>query len=64
MPNPILAEAVPIAVLGNVSEECERVTTGPVPVPLNDTFCGEPPALSAMFTVAVTVPAARGLNVR
>lgn len=34
-----------------------------VPIPLNVTFCGLPAALSLMFSAAVRVPDAVGLNV-
>ncbi len=34
-----------------------------VPIPLRLTFCGLPEALSLMFSAAVRVPDARGLNV-
>jgi hypothetical protein len=39
------------------------VTTGASPVPVNNTVCGEPIALSVTLTVPVLLPAAVGVNV-
>jgi hypothetical protein len=39
------------------------VTTGAAPVPVNNTVCGEPIALSVTLTVPVLLPAAVGVNV-
>jgi len=56
---------VPTAVLGKVSEVGDRLTAGVGVVALPDrpTVCGEPVALSAMLTEAVSVPAAAGVKV-
>ena len=55
---------VPTAVDGKVSEVAESVTAGPaVPVPLSVTDCGDPGALSVMFSVAEKVLVADGVNV-
>ena len=41
----------------------ERLITGVVPVPVNDTNCGLPVALSVMVSVAERLPVADGVNV-
>src|SRR5437016_2908473 len=41
----------------------DRLTAGAVPVPLSDTVCGLPVALSAIVTAPVRVPVAVGVNV-
>jgi len=41
----------------------ESVTTGTTPVPVRDTLCGLPVALSVMLTLAVRLPVAVGLKV-
>jgi len=41
----------------------ESPATAPEPVPLREIVCGEPVALSARLTVAVSVPTPEGLNV-
>ncbi len=41
----------------------ERLTAGPIPVPVKVTLCGLPLALSLMLTAAVRVPVAAGVNV-
>jgi hypothetical protein len=54
---------VPTEVDGKVSEVAESVTAGPaVPVPLSVTRCGDPLALSVMFSVAEKGPAAEGVK--
>ena len=41
----------------------DKVTDGAVPVPVSDTLCGLPAALSVRLRAAVRVPVAVGLNV-
>jgi hypothetical protein len=53
---------VPSGVPGKVSVVGARLTAGAVPVPLSATCCGDPAALSAMLSVAVSEPAAAGLK--
>jgi hypothetical protein len=55
------ALVVPTVWVANVS--LVGVTLTPVPVPVSDTVCGLPGALSAIETEAVRVPAAVGRNV-
>jgi hypothetical protein len=54
---------VPRVWVMKVRLEAVRVTVGLVPVPVRLTVCGLPAALSEMFTVAVRLPAAAGVNV-
>jgi len=57
------AVSTPIVVLAKVRVAGVRVTVGAGnPVPVRVTFCGEPVALSATERLAVSVPAAAGLN--
>ena len=54
---------VPTEVDGKVSEVAERETAGGlVPVPLRVTDCGDPVALSVMFSVAEKLPVAAGVK--
>ena len=60
------AVVVPIGVEANVSEPGVNVRVGlaePVAVPLRATVCGELAALSTAWSVAVRLPATRGLKV-
>ena len=42
----------------------EKLICGvPVPVPVSETVCGDPPALSLMESVALRLPVAEGVNV-
>jgi len=41
----------------------KRLTTGATPVPLNETFCGLPAALSVTDSVPVRLPVPVGVNV-
>jgi hypothetical protein len=53
----------PTEVAGKVSEFVESETAGPaVAVPLSDTVCGEPAALSLILSVAVKEPEAVGVK--
>ena len=55
---------VPTEVDGKLSDVVDSVTAGPaVPVPLSVTDCGDPGALSVMFSVAEKVLVADGVNV-
>jgi len=53
---------VPIGSDGKVGG-ADKLTTGPVPVPLKPTVCGLPLALSAKLSEALRVPVADGVNV-
>jgi hypothetical protein len=55
----------PTEVEGKLNEVADSFATGPVvePVPERLTVCGDPVALSVMFSVAENVPAAAGVNV-
>lgn len=56
---------VPVMVAGKAMEVGETVSVPElpaVPVPLRATVCGEPGALSAALSVAVSAPAAAGLK--
>jgi hypothetical protein len=46
-----------------VSEEDDKLTAGPVPVPLKPTVCGLFAALSVIVRLAVSVPRAKGAKV-
>ena len=53
----------PTAVVGKEREVVESVTAGPaVAIPLSVTVCGDPVALSVMFSVADKLPVAAGLK--
>jgi len=56
------AVVVPTTVDANVKLVGDNVTAGAVPVPVIATVCGEPVALSATASEAVSVPVAAGLN--
>jgi hypothetical protein len=54
---------VPTVWLAKVRLVGFKVITAPVPVPVNETVCGLPGALSATESVPVRVPVAVGVNV-
>ena len=56
------AEVVPDVVFGKLSAGL-REAAGAVPVPLSDTVCGEPEALSATDSVAEKLVAEAGVKV-
>ena len=56
-------EVAPTAVVANVIVAGVRLTTGAVPVPFNDTVCGDPDASSVTALVPVKVPAEVGVKV-
>src|SRR5271157_5497338 len=56
------AAAAPILVAAKVSLVDDRLTAGAVAMPLRETICGEPNALSAIFSEADSVPAVAGLK--
>ena len=57
------ALAVPIACIPNAKLVAESKTAGGArPVPVSETVCGEPVALSVMVTVAVNAPADAGVK--
>ena len=58
-----VALEVPVSVLEKASELGLSVAAGATPFPLKLTDCGDPVALSAMLTDAVSVPVACGLKV-
>ena len=56
---------LPVTVLGKLNEPGDKVTVGVeviVPVPVRETLCGDPDALSATASEARSVPVAVGLN--
>ena len=53
----------PTAVFAKFRLVAGRLTAAPVPTPLSETVCGEPEALSAMLSVAVSAPMEAGLKV-
>ena len=55
-------EVVPVSVFGKLSAGLSEAA-GPVPVPLSDTVCGEPVALSATERVAEKLVAEAGVKV-
>ena len=55
-------EVVPTAVFGKLSVGLSEAA-GAVPVPLSDTVCGEPEALSATESVAEKLDAEAGVKV-
>ena len=55
-------EVVPTAVFGKLSAGLSEAT-GAVPVPVSDTVCGEPEALSATESVAEKLDAEAGVKV-
>ena len=55
-------EVVPVGVLGKLKAGLS-VAAGAVPVPLSDTDCGEPVALSATESVAEKLVAEAGVKV-
>ena len=55
-------EVVPTAVFGKLSAGLSEAA-GAVPVPLSDTVCGEPEALSATESVAEKLDADAGVKV-
>jgi hypothetical protein len=55
-------EVVPTAVFGKLSVGLSEAA-GAVPVPLSDTVCGEPEALSATESVAEKLAAEAGVKV-
>jgi len=54
--------AEPTAVAAKARFVNDRVTGGVEPVPLNVTLCGDPVALSATFSAAVSAPVVVGFN--
>ena len=56
------AEVVPRAVFGKLNAGLSEAT-GAVPVPVSDTVCGEPEALSATESVAAKLVAEAGVKV-
>jgi hypothetical protein len=58
-----VAAEVPTSVEAKVRVAGVRVTAGAVPVPESETVCGDPLALSAMLTLAVSDPVAVGEKV-
>ena len=58
-----LAEPTVVLAKASVAGVSVTVGTAAAPVPDSATVCGEPVALSATLSVAVSVPAAFGLNV-
>jgi hypothetical protein len=54
----------PITVAPNVTDAEDRVASGAVPLPLRDTVCGLPEALSVKVSVAEAAPVTVGLKVR
>lgn len=59
----LVAAVDPTAVSAKLTPVVEKLATAPEPVPLSETACGDPAALSAMLTAAVSAPTAAGLNV-
>jgi hypothetical protein len=57
-----VALVVPDICAANVREETDKLTTGPVPVPVKVTACGLPAALSVRFNVALRFPTADGVK--
>lgn len=57
-----VAAWVPTGVPWNVRLPADKLTAGARPVPLSATCCGEPAALSAIFSVAISGPPAVGLK--
>ena len=57
----VTANALLVATVPKASEAGDRLTW--VPVPFSDTACGEPLALSATSSAAVSAPVAAGLKV-
>ena len=55
-------EVVPVSVLGKLSAGLSEAA-GAVPVPVSDTVCGEPEALSATDRVAEKLAAEAGVKV-
>ena len=55
-------EVVPVSVLGKLSAGLSEAA-GAVPVPVSDTVCGEPEALSATDSVAEKLVAEAGVKV-
>jgi hypothetical protein len=55
-------EVVPVSVFGKLSAGLSEAA-GAVPVPLSDTVCGEPVALSATDSVAEKLVAVAGVKV-
>ena len=55
-------EVVPVSVLGKLSAGLSEAA-GAVPVPVSDTVCGEPEALSATESVAEKLAAEAGVKV-
>ena len=55
-------EVVPVSVLGKLSAGLSEAA-GAVPVPVSDTVCGEPEALSATESVAEKLVAEAGVKV-
>jgi hypothetical protein len=55
-------EVVPVSVLGKLNAGLSE-PTGAVPVPVSDTVCGEPVALSATDSVAEKLVAEAGVKV-
>ena len=55
----------PTAVAGKLKDVAESFATGPAPAPLpvNETVCGDPVALSVMFSDAEKLPPAPGVKV-
>ncbi len=53
----------PLGEKGSGASETLEMTGGFVPMPLSDTVCGLPAALSLMLSVAVRSPTAPGLKV-
>jgi hypothetical protein len=56
------AEVVPVSVLGKLRAGLSEAA-GAVPVPVSDTVCGEPEALSATESVAEKLVAEAGVKV-
>jgi len=57
------ADVAKSTVTGNVSELTEGEAIGPLPLPVNDTDCGLPEALSVTRRLPLLVPVAVGLKV-